>query len=1339
MDKNISALYIDLVFKDDKANKSLDQFSEKITNIQDQVSKSANAAINSISNVATKLEDSFTNAVKQLGKIDELVTKINKIEIKRDKLGIDEANRFDDKQLLLDFFKDDLEEQYKVHEKIAESVGKENKQFTEIVDHLKSINEYIKTKNKGHDKENSLLNDEGLLWGLIKAASGDQAENILELYQHLLKVVRQVRIIGDAIARASEIQEQFVENTYRLYGSMDNLGAEVRILASWYGLTEKSAVAAYKALADVKTPAGEIFKLSGIVAKMNRVTGVGVETLASYVKSLRTIQIDASKTEVHYGRLQWAMHKYGLTAQELNGIMSDTEVSMKSLEMLLGGSEEVTAFNEMKAAAAGMAKEAGHNAESVTKQFTAMVNDYGTMVLMAGKAGMGIAKSQKDIEAIYLGVADSITEQYNAIKNSDLGVFEKKVQLEVLAKTSGYVSQEAMNAAIAIAELKKKMIAGGTWKGMAGSMKDIEVALWRSYDATQRFTFAWNKFKEALGRVIDESKVFIGLFIVPIIRALTWLIEVISMVISYLIKGFDAIRSLVNMIPIVGPLINDIIGWTYGIIGAMVVLSFTITLLGGPIVRLGGLFGWLGGILTRFTTLVAGAGGSLPAFGASISSFFVTTGNAILSFLRAIQAAATGILALGAALAMTGLGIYLFAQGIAALKDVGWVTITIGIIGFTAAAVALIWALAASAPAAAAATVGLLAIGAAVALIGAGFLMAGYGGKLLIDSFAGLFKVFHKRGSPPFWMMFSVVAAGIVTMAAAAIFGAPFIIMLAGALAVASLASWALAPAFGAIAEVVKELKSESFKEFAESIHVGGKQLLIGSVSLAAASALFVPAAASLLFGSVALSFSVKALAKPAAAIFESGEMIGAGGTALHAGIIKISESSKLLSSVGGEFKQSIGQFRSAIAVLSSADLDKLDRFSNTIVLSGSQLSYGAGLLYDGTIILSETSTLLIQAFNELKDGLSNLDGFDLTKLSKNLADGAFQLRQAAFPLSWAAILIYPAGVLLSKAGAIVFEGGNLLRSGAEQLNIGVKPLFEGIQKVYDISILMLDVAKNLKEGAESINEHAAGLSVALGRIDFRSIRSAAADIDRTAVSLRGATDNLKISVDGFNTPIKDLADIIGLFSELPTKLDRVLNELNAVTTGFVIEPIKLDGFDLGLLNILSTLTDFPDKFSAITTKINNSFKDLTNALINSGRDLSSVDLGDSFGKNIESVANLLDGYASKLEAASERIVDSINNKAIPAIMAAAAAGIEDIATKSEVIHTVQVMHEIEGRDESMRDDFGKMIGLLSKLDEKLGLILGNNVSDDILNTLRMHLPQIADGGSDLSTEFTDF
>jgi hypothetical protein len=1145
MDPQVYALNIMLQLEAEAAYESLNQFEEKLLQIEQSVSDTAVAAMNTIT---TNVQN--TNAVLELtnrafvdirdrnteisASIQDYTNYLENVsgflaDMQISSMGIAESmgvyNEFlkqirkkseDDLDKLTkttDLWKD-LKEH---HEEISKSLKDERDNFEHIYKLAESYQKEIKSKNKLHDDENKLVAKEDGLWiGLLKK-SGLYSENIERIAGNWDRVYgRLQRIVAALRALDSEV-EQFIEINYRAYGSQQLLAQSSINLAMEVGLLRGRAVEAYKALADTKIPRNELDKLAKTVVLVNKYTGMAIPTLANFARSQRQIGLDSVSVMRQLNYAGEAMRKYGLTSEDTSKLLGVASDGARTMKMLFAGAvdpaAEVEKFNKIQLGLGGLAKTLGFTSDQVA-QFQQQLADPVFMAKFQMVTGTQI-KSAEDVTKAYLEGGRMMAEEYKRVEEAS--------------------KQGVAAAAIATAKYQKM---GEKMFGSAAAADMMRMTFEKAAAETK-----------ALGKDLDEATLEAGLMAAmekdaaeasnTLEAQLVRLNELLSGPIGTVLSFFrDGLRDIVFVINELLEVISPFIGWLGTLSETLKETSpllYRVYSVFRALITAVGIFIVVASGLAGVRALIRAVGQAAAEAAAQVGSGL---GRGLAALGEAVRRHVVVLIGLAFAFTLVGAGIYLMASGLAQLKDAGMQAIGMlaGLLFVTGLFMVFLVGLGTAANLA---VPGLLAIAAVLAsiglmiyLVGAGIQLAGQGFEMMSKS-----VTMELAGS------LLAVNAALATFVVSAFATVPAVWALAGSFKKLATSASTISESMTLINDFVQALKGldlgSSIDKFVNSL----KQLSEGGViteegmealrrvsgKIAEVARVLLPATLMLGVVSAVMGFS---------------------GLAFKTGAVALNEGAKLLGSTADMMIAAAPKLGEAVKILSPLMPDLVD-IAMRIGGIGVILIVASGFFLAGSAILLAGSTVFALAASAIRlgSGLLLTSSEFVLESSKNLQTAGTLLLQGVTQLLPALVMLIPISGLMIVAGASMVAGGVLMLSGSTMIMVSSLALFgalmmlQGITGIFDTTI---EKVSKLGRGIEGISFGFANLarSVLIGTALLSGISSTLGSelekstriLDQYASVFESTADRIQSAISDKIIPSMRAAQEAGIIETLRTE-----------------------------------------------------------------------------------------------------------------------------------------------------------------------------------------------------------
>jgi hypothetical protein len=609
-------------------------------------------------------------------------------------------------------------------------------------------------------------------------------------------------------------------------------------------------------------------------------------------------------------------------------------------------------------------------------------------------------------------------QYYEVLKRTRDGSVEQQIQLDVLNGLYGQKlgptlanmgrqwkiqGVEIHSAAGAMAHFNTKMQEAA--RGQQSLMEELRHA----EDTIPR---ALDKLAEAFGSIFKQIGSLLAPAVLIVLKGLTAIVQAIAWVISKVTEFLNWLGPLGIGIKVVA--------------GLMLFLMPIARLLGVTISLLGSFFGFLGGVFGRLVGLLPG-----------LSAGFATVGRVIGGFLRALTANAAGLAALGVAMAGVGAAAWGLAAAVEKLNAVGimaipWLAVMVGTLGLVAIGLVALGRaaqgsyLGLAAVGLALAGVGAAAVGIAVLIkmIGDNWVAAAAAGGILIVVLGGMalaVAALAAVGAAATLPLLALGAALLAVGAATFLIGLGFGYFVEAINKMTGLSAGVLIGLAAGLFVGAIALKAAGvpLRRAAFDIMVASGQLLVASLALAAAGLPFLAGTTALLIGSTLLMTGAIMLGIGSRLIGPAAQALGAAAPSLQRAAIRITQAS-------AQFKVAMdGSFLKASGILLAS--------SGIILAASGLLLVGSPILLAAAAVLLAAVKVLALAAPVLAKATQQLYRPALQLLATSATLGAAGL---AMLVGGAALLV--GGIALGVAAAIMLISGIALAAGAALIGVGV-------------------------------------------------------------------------------------------------------------------------------------------------------------------------------------------------------------------------------------------------------------------------------------------------------------
>ena len=524
VDQNVYALSIALDLEAALAFDTLEKFGQAASDVEKRVSTAATKTINSIAGVADTLDQNLSKAAVTTQNLTSSGAKLEATLAKaadsmRDASNIQADDISDLKERLS--FLEDIED---IQEKLEKSLTTEQETGQEYLKLIDRWTRALESKNLVHIDEGNLVEQE---LDLIKASSAEtrklteESRKTLDIYGN---IARSLKTIFALIELFDSETENYVEATFRVYGSQQQLVQQTRALSAEHGILRKQALETYAVLGRLKIPREELDKYARTVAEANRFTGMGIQELGNYAFRMRQVGMDAAGMRKQIRFAAEMMRKFGLSAADVNSILSDTGLSAASLDRIFRGKDQAAKYQRLKLVIAGLGKQIGFTSQ-ISEAFFKNIEDPIQRELFADFAGQSINSvedMQKAIGKASVKAAAELNRISDAVDAGRMTSVEAAIQGDILAKAYGFGSIKAMEMAASLHTVAQQM--GLNLANAADFTKAMEELTRRGMDpfdeSNKSLTAQLNIMKAAIAAIMGHIAQFAADAILPLLVAI---------------------------------------------------------------------------------------------------------------------------------------------------------------------------------------------------------------------------------------------------------------------------------------------------------------------------------------------------------------------------------------------------------------------------------------------------------------------------------------------------------------------------------------------------------------------------------------------------------------------------------------------------------------------------------------------------------------------------------------------------------------------------------------------------------------------------------------------------
>ena len=506
---------------------------------------------------------------------------------------------------------------------------KDSKLIKEFFENTKKINKEITNKNELHKEQNELLETDNYLINKFRKGVLDVIDTTKNYLFTAKGAVEAWTAIIDAVITADKATDNFITTNYRLYGSQYDLLGQSRELSASLGVSVDSAIEAYQALANNRTPIDQIDKLAESISKANVFLGINIDELAEYSRQNRLAGGTSKDSERMFNYAASAMKKFGLNSAEVAKILTGTKMSVTDLTLSFGkldanGKPVANTYKEQMLVFAGLAKQMGYTTEAATSLFEA-----NSSAMNKARLGMILGRDIKTVEeygaavnAIGFGLED-MGISLDEINKYGVGSAERaQVEMAALAQAKIYgieTSEQLMLALERSRDLRKEGVKGaqdfeGIIKanakladGMANPFSEANATLTRQIDLLKNalsslIDGALTDFSYSLMTIVRTASVFL----IPTFRILSFVIKGMAYALNALLFPFNMLITAISTFISTVRYYKEVNALTRNLAYAIEYLVFAV----GKLIKAG----------SMFIGFLIGAHLALMAFGSSLSA-----------------------------------------------------------------------------------------------------------------------------------------------------------------------------------------------------------------------------------------------------------------------------------------------------------------------------------------------------------------------------------------------------------------------------------------------------------------------------------------------------------------------------------------------------------------------------------------------------------------------------------------------------------------------------------------------------------------------------------------------
>ena len=1310
VDPNVYALSISLQLDSSDAFKTLAEFGVMASNIEENISSAAQSSLNSITGIVDNLNEQLASSVAMTGQFAAASSKLE-LHLSQAAASLKDAHSTQQDSLAdLEERLVNLEKIKSLQEDLEKSVKSEHKTGGEFLNLIIRWISALENKNLVHGVEADMIKAEHKLLQNLTGETQKVKKNLKGSVDVMGRLEKATLTVWALIKNFDKETENFVTANYRVYGSQQQIVNSTRELSAEFGVFRQEALATYKALADVKTPRDEIYKLAGTVGRANRITGVGIETLANYSFQLRGAGFNAARTRKQIDMMSAAQRAFGLSTYDVQKAIESQTLSAAE-QVLFFGKDAPEAFMKASLGLRALDKELGTNSaddmmQRLQKTGVDSIVFWDTFGMDAGEA---IAEPMMAQARIAERIASEVGLTLDEIAAGGLHA-DQMAEITETAKAFDVTSQMVIAGAKAHAELNDEQ------KKQLTTMAGVEKAMEAQIAANKRWAETMDTLTAQLAQLKSTINALVGYFfqliadaLLPFLKVLNWIIGVISTLIGW-------VRSIIGWMEKWIPgfhLLMNVIRFAVGLLIGFIAIIVTA---GIALASFGFAFGSVSNIVQGGLDIITGVADAIvaitEAIGESIRVIFVGLGQGLAALGNSVRPVIIPLMQLGVAVLLVGAGFWLMGMGMAAAAEHGLAAVAV-LAAMTVAMITMLTTFAIIATVAGPAIPLMLALAAVVLILGAAALLAGAGMYLMGMSIEqiGMYGPAAASALP-------LIAIGILAVGAAGWLGSAGVVMAAGALMILGVALWLIAIPLAMISSAIEGLTGESLTKFADALLASAWKISLAFIILIPALILLPYIAAGLLYAGVVLIAAGALFAVASIMIGFGAKLLGEGMSAIAAGAKdftgvdfiwlawQLLAGGLLLLLAGVPFV--IGAtLVGAAALLLGKGLYSLGEGAQQlegidfIAMAGQLLAGGLLLLLAGVpfvigaTLVGAAALLLGKGLYSLGEGAQQLEGIDFIAMAGQLFWGGLWLIAAAIPFTVGATLVGAAALLLGL-------GLYVLGKGAQQL--------EGIdfaamaEQLFWGGLWLIAAAIPFTVGATLVGAAALLLGLGLYVLGKGAQQLEGIDFAAMAAQLRDGASNLVVAGDAMVLAAPSLIrGAIGIyigmmwlemtakrFEKSADNISKMGKGISEFARAFYIlsgAPVESIGVAVdsaleampGIHKLASELGKSASEIGKGMSEFAQAFHILSGVSVSVGSIGTATDSALAAMPGINKLADELDKSASKFQAASDKFVKPVT----------------EIANSLE--HLGMAMANISQQGLTIQTDLDKLGGMLDK------------------------------------------
>ena len=404
----------------------------------------------------------------------------------------------------------------------ADYLINDNEGVQQLLTTFNAISEAIKAKNEQHAIENAMVGAErGVLNKILEL--GKQKEEQEKRNASQMEAQRRVlNFVLQTYRDIDELAERFHKANYRATGSMYELAGATAQVAVQSGMANKEAGEMVAALLHVQTPKAEYAKLATSMVQIERMTGLGAKSLASYSRTLRNLGIPAMDLSKRIKTLAADMGRFRIESEDAAIIIEIMNEKYINLGKTLS-EKTLSALQAVTAADLSLAKAHGISTAAVKKYSD---TTFETLIALQAATGRYI-ETIEDQQRAHMDLGLIIHQRLQAA-GSDIQ--SQARQMMVLQQQYSLTGEEVR----LFAEKGKMLEKFGIDPDAPDALEQYQKAMETAAPMADKFMSSMGTLGKQLSMIWTKFSGVIAYFVIPILEAMAAIIEHLN----YIIDGF---------------------------------------------------------------------------------------------------------------------------------------------------------------------------------------------------------------------------------------------------------------------------------------------------------------------------------------------------------------------------------------------------------------------------------------------------------------------------------------------------------------------------------------------------------------------------------------------------------------------------------------------------------------------------------------------------------------------------------------------------------------------------------------------------------------------------------